>query len=608
MELKEQIYDFIRAEYYDPLVFASTHGKPLVVNFADLDKFAPEIGEKLLESPEEYIALFGEVVEDFDLPRLPAIQFRNLPKSQEVTLKNMKMKHLGKFLTLRGYISEVSEIHIRITKTIHECANCGNLFEQKQLRERLEYAPCPICKNLKDIPIKDNKKTNQFRIIISDPETKQKLELRFNEPLSNPEVHSRMKAGNSLRVNGILMELKRLPEDNLYQPNLVFEVNSIEGEETEPAVVKNPKQYEHFQELSKTPNFFEKLSERIMPCARDYKELAEALLLLSFGGITKQSKDGNILQGNIKILIVGNPGTGKTSLLKNIQSNLPKTYEIPLIATTNAIGKKFEEEKPWTVIFDEFQQDKKLRELLEFTMGYEGNFGVIVCAYPRRGVISDYVSLDEQLIFKDLAPLFDLIFIKRELKVNDTSTPPEQEDMLKKEKLEEYLRYSKTNIRILEFTEERQKQLGAFCEGLSKKIPLQEYLTPEWLNPLRITETLHKLSEASARARLSCKVEEEDTRRAIRIVNAYLRDLRFNFEAKAPEPVASESRSNLSKLFDLIKSLEKNDPGKEVSLEELSKKANESNIENLEKLIKRLSDEGLIFGYPLTKKDHIRLL
>lgn len=70
------------------------------------------------------------------------------------------------------------------------------------------------------------------------------------------------------------------------------------------------------EELSEHPKIYDLIKNSIVPSIHGYDIIKEALALQLFGGITKEVKNATSISGEINLLIIGDPGMGKTHLLK----------------------------------------------------------------------------------------------------------------------------------------------------------------------------------------------------------------------------------------------------------------------------------------------------
>uniref|UniRef100_A0A3B0NDM0 DNA helicase n=1 Tax=Theileria annulata TaxID=5874 RepID=A0A3B0NDM0_THEAN len=76
--------------------------------------------------------------------------------------------------------------------------------------------------------------------------------------------------------------------------------------------------YRKMEELSRTPNVYEILSNSIAPDIYGHQDIKKALLLQLIGGCNVVKKDGGFIRGNIHILLLGDPGVAKSQLMKRI--------------------------------------------------------------------------------------------------------------------------------------------------------------------------------------------------------------------------------------------------------------------------------------------------
>jgi len=116
----------------------------------------------------------------------------------------------------------------------------------------------------------------------------------------------------------------------------------------------------------------------------------------------------------------------------------------------------------------------------------------------------------------------------------------------------------------------------------------------------RQLEAFVRLSEASARARLSHTVLEDDARRAVRIVEYYLKKIagqegQLDIDIIATGTSRSQ-REQISVLRRLISDLSEKDRG--VSMENLVQAAEAEGIQEdrMRRLLKRLSDAGEVYS------------
>src|SRR3989338_7299788 len=128
--------EFIDANYYSTLLENVRKGERfLVIDFAELSKFDPDLAVELLDLPEETLKAFEKAIEQFDIENLGhfRIRFENLPLSQEVKIRDVRSHHINKLIFAQGLIRQKSDVRPQTTSARFECPMCGNIMNVLQL-------------------------------------------------------------------------------------------------------------------------------------------------------------------------------------------------------------------------------------------------------------------------------------------------------------------------------------------------------------------------------------------------------------------------------------------------------------------------------------------
>jgi replicative DNA helicase Mcm len=339
---REIIYNFLKSKE-ENLIFASANEIPFIIDYFDLDKFNPNLAENLLENPEEILDLFNEVIKEFDLDI--EIQFKNLPKTQNIRIRNLRTKHLNKFITVEGIVKIASEVKPRIYETIYECQECGENFSQEQRGSTLiKPFACPKCGKRTGFKLLDKKMYDSRWITIQEPfeitsgEKPGEIKVFLKKDLTTPEMQRKTDPGNRIFVNGILKELPRkIRGKESTQSDIYIEANYVELAEEDIEDIKISKEDEkEILELSKDPKLYDKLVNSLAPSIYGNKEIKEAILLQLFGGTPLELPDGTNIRGNIHILLVGDPATAKSQLLKLTSKLIPRSKYVSGKGVTGA--------------------------------------------------------------------------------------------------------------------------------------------------------------------------------------------------------------------------------------------------------------------------------
>jgi DNA replication licensing factor MCM5 len=80
---------------------------------------------------------------------------------------------------------------------------------------------------------------------------------------------------------------------------------------------------QEFEALSKDPELYQKFARSIAPSIFGNQDIKKAILCLLMGGSKKILPDGMKLRGDINVLLLGDPGTAKSQLLKFVEKVAP---------------------------------------------------------------------------------------------------------------------------------------------------------------------------------------------------------------------------------------------------------------------------------------------
>ena len=80
---------------------------------------------------------------------------------------------------------------------------------------------------------------------------------------------------------------------------------------------------QEFLEMSRDPDLYQKFADCIAPSIYGNKDIKKAIACLLLGGSKKILPDGMKLRGDINVLLLGDPGTAKSQLLKFVEKVAP---------------------------------------------------------------------------------------------------------------------------------------------------------------------------------------------------------------------------------------------------------------------------------------------
>ncbi|MCK9212815.1 MAG: minichromosome maintenance protein MCM, partial [Ignavibacteriaceae bacterium] len=420
--------------------------------------------------------------------------------------------------------------------------------------------------------------------------------------------------------------------------------NIIPMEETFEELDINDEDERQIHELSEDPKIFDNLAKSIVPSVWGYEEIKKALVLQLFGGVRKQMSDGSKSRGDIHILLIGDPGVAKSVTLVFMSNISPKgRYVVGKSASgagLTATVVRDEYLKGWSleagamvlankglVCIDELEkmdpQDRSaMHEAMEqqtvtiskanVQASLKAQTSVLAAANPKFGRFDPFMPISQQI---DLPPTlinrFDIIFTLRDLpdrakdeKIASHVLKEHQKDtkevLIDSNLLRKYVAYAKQKINPVLSSEAVDELKKFYVDLRNKPVSSESAMRPIPISARQL-QALVRMSEASARLRLSETVSKEDAKQSIELMKYYLMQVGYDYESKTFDidkisgKFSSSQRNKIFMVKEIITALESK-MGKMIPYEELEKELEgKLGKDELEEVINRLIKDNEIY-------------
>ncbi len=595
----ERFEEFFNVEYkkqIERIVESYPEERSVLVDFKTLEKFDPILADEMLDNPDSVLEAANLAIQNIHIPTLttepfkPYVRFSNLPRDREIDVRNLSSKHLGKLISMEGLVRQITDALPKLTIAVWKCKRCGNVYRIPQDKQLIR--PPNICEcHSKDFALEEEKSSFIDYQKIQIQESLEKL--KGNEQATYVDVYvaddlvNKVAAGDKTRFIGIL-RLIPPQKDKKTVYGRYLEVNSLEETAKEFAEVDISKEDEaEIRKLAKNPEIYEMLGQSIAPAIYGHDTVKESIALQLFGGVTKHLPNDQKIRGNIHVLLIGDPGCGKSQLLQASNKIAPKSIYVSGKTTTGAgltataVKDEFGE-GGWTLKagalvlasggvcmadeLDKMDPDDRsaLHEAMEQGMisvakagivsRFKSDTSLLAAANPKYSRFDKFTPFLEQI---DLPPSlisrFDLFFMIRDV-LDRTQDQKISEHILKTHQSgEKIMQYGKKGIALK--SEEKEeidkrtkpvidaevfKKYVSFARQRCFPVLSQEAIDAisnfyiglrdqgrqqgAYAATARQLEGLVRLAEASARVRLSDTVDTQDSERAIKLVKKSLEE------------------------------------------------------------------------------------
>jgi replicative DNA helicase Mcm len=626
----------------------------LYLDFLKLTEFSNQLADELLANPEEVLRLIEIAIEESGLVSSIRVRLKNLPKSQEIQVRNIRSKHLNEMIVVEGIVRQSSDVRPQVVNAKFECPSCGTTISVLQIEKKFREPSRCSCGRRGGFKLLSKEMVDTQRLVteevpesLTGGEQPKRINIFLKEDLVEPKMEEKTTPGSRVKVFGVLKEVPvPLSTGGLSTRfELAIEANNIiPMEETFEELNISEADEKEILDLSKDPQVFEKLAKSITPSVWGYQEIKKSLVLQLFSGVKKVHADGQKSRGDIHILLIGDPGVAKSVTLGFMAEISPKgRYVVGKSASgagLTATVVRDEYLRGWSleagamvlankglVCIDELEKmDPGDRSSMHEAMEQQtitiskanvqatlrAETSVLAAANPKFGRFDPYQSIAQQI---DLPPTlinrFDVIFTLRDIPERERDEKiashvllehkREGETMLiSRDLLRKYVAYAKQRISPVLSNEAIQEIKTFYVDLRNKPVSSESTMRPIPISARQL-QALVRMAEASAKVRLSKVVSTEDARIAIDIMKYYLMQVGYDYESKTfdidkvTSSVTSSERNKIFTVRDAISKLESR-LGKMIPVEEIEKELEgDMTAEEIEDAINKLNSQGEIF-------------
>ena len=327
-------------KYFDRINnMMAANSTSLLVDYIDFDTFKPDLAKKITDDPDEMLEAFNKAVfsvlyeihPDYAEEISNNIKVRIGNYTVQKGLREINAEAINKLIAVSGMVVRTSEVKPLAKKIGYRCLSCGEINEA-QLKSLVLKKPLK-CKQCSEKELEMDPDTSIF----IDFQMVRLQELPEDLPAGHlphylevtviGDLVDQCRPGDRILLTGIV----RIEQEQLSQHvktilfKLRMEGNNIEylggragdkdNRTMERIEISNEDEKRIFA-LAKKSNSYDILISSYAPHIYGHEVIKEVILLLIVGSVTKILDDGSARRGDINVLLVGDPGTAKSEMLK----------------------------------------------------------------------------------------------------------------------------------------------------------------------------------------------------------------------------------------------------------------------------------------------------
>ncbi|KIW25967.1 uncharacterized protein PV07_09100 [Cladophialophora immunda] len=324
----------------------------LVVSIDDIRAHSRELADGILHKPFDYSLAFDAALKNVigtipnrapfeqDEDRLYYVAYSGSFGENTCNPRTLGSSLLNRMVCLEGIVTKCSLVRPKVVKSVHWNEKKGT-FMFREYRDQTMSANAPA--SLSVYPQEDGEgnplvteygyctyRDHQTISIQEMPERAPAGQLpRSVDVLLDDDMVDRVKPGDRIQLVGIFRSLGNRNAGSgssifrtLILANNIVLLSSKAGGGIAQATITD-QDVRNINKMARKHNVFDLLSQSLAPSIYGHDYIKKAILLMLLGGMEKNLPNGTHLRGDINILMVGDPSTAKSQLLRFVLNTAP---------------------------------------------------------------------------------------------------------------------------------------------------------------------------------------------------------------------------------------------------------------------------------------------
>jgi DNA replication licensing factor MCM3 len=327
------------------------HADFIQVSIDEIRSHNRELADGLLNSPFEFTEAFDRALKDV------VRTFTDRPKSEtsedavyycayigsfgeySCNPRTLGSNQLNHMVSLEGIVTKTSLVRPKVVKSVHYNEN-KQLFHSREYRDQTMTTGAASTSIYPTDDGEGNPLVTEYGYCIyRDHQTISIQEMPERAPagqlprsvdvILDDDLVDRVKPGDRIQLVGIYRSLGNRNAGagsstfrTLILANNVILLSSKSGGGIAQVAITDT-DIRNINKISKNRRVFELLSQSLAPSIYGHDYIKKAILLLLLGGQEKNLENGTHLRGDINILMVGDPSTAKSQLLRFVLNTAP---------------------------------------------------------------------------------------------------------------------------------------------------------------------------------------------------------------------------------------------------------------------------------------------
>lgn len=316
----------------------------LIVNLNDLRRKNPHRCSSLLRNAFEEMFSFERALREFvtsinvDYARQKEhffIGFEGSFGSRHVTPRTLSARLLGNLVCLEGIVTKCSLVRPKVVKSVHFCPSTRK-FTERIYSDSTSYEGLTTSAVYPTRDEEGNLLQTEYGLsIYKDHQTFTVQEMPEKAPpgqlprsvdvIADNDLVDLVKPGDRVQVSGAF---RCLPSKQGAFTTGVFRSvllsNHLRPLSKEAAPSISPEDVKKCRQFSRNKDVFDLMARSLAPSIHGHEYVKKAILCMLLGGLEKTLPNGTRLRGDINVMLIGDPSTAKSQLLRYVLVSAPR--------------------------------------------------------------------------------------------------------------------------------------------------------------------------------------------------------------------------------------------------------------------------------------------
>ncbi|ANB14165.1 MCM DNA helicase complex subunit MCM3 [Sugiyamaella lignohabitans] len=316
----------------------------LAVSLDDLREFDRSFWKGVLNYPSDYLpavdkalretafAIRDPILHPIDDQTQFYVAFKGSFGDHWVNPRTIHASHLGKLVSLEGIVTRCSLVRPKVVRSVHYCETTGRFHAREYRDQTTSFDPLPTSSVYPTEDSDGNPLITEFGYstyrdhqTISIQEMPEKAPAgqlpRSIDVVMDDDLVDRAKPGDRVQLVGVYRSLGGGANNQsatfrsvLLANNVILLSSKANGATAQTPI--NDTDIRNINKISRKKDIFELLSQSLAPSIYGHDYIKKAVLLMLLGGSEKNLENGTHIRGDINILMVGDPSTAKSQMLR----------------------------------------------------------------------------------------------------------------------------------------------------------------------------------------------------------------------------------------------------------------------------------------------------